>query len=169
MIADPPAIRSAVGEQAEYDDSIRQIIAMGGATGLNSTKRSPFQTTQGMFWAYDGSNLVGTPPRFYNQIVRRIAVTYKKEEDLTNSEVNNADFVRLLALVNVACADAGIFSWKEKWEFEFWLIVGFLFHIFLVLKSLSVQYFPFHSLKFSLKNLKKILLFLRHTLKEAET
>ncbi|KAI5378704.1 hypothetical protein J4E82_002590 [Alternaria postmessia] len=120
MIADPPAIRSAVGEQAEYDDSIRQIIAMGGATGLNSTKRSPFQTTQGMFWAYDGSNLVGTPPRFYNQIVRRIAVTYKKEEDLTNSEVNNADFVRLLALVNVACADAGIFSWKEKWEFEFW-------------------------------------------------
>ena len=93
---------------------------MGGAPGLNSTKRSPYQTAQGIFWAYDGSNLIGTPPRLYNQIVRRIAVTYKKEDDLANSEVNNADFARLLALVNVACADAGIFSWKEKWEFEFW-------------------------------------------------
>ncbi|RAR00806.1 vanadium chloroperoxidase [Stemphylium lycopersici] len=120
MIADPPGIRSAADEGAEYDDSIRVAIAMGGAIGLNSTKRSPYQTTQGIYWAYDGSNLIGTPPRFYNQIVRRIAVTYKKESDLAVSETNNADFARLLALVNVACADAGIFSWKEKWEFEFW-------------------------------------------------
>ncbi|KAL1798844.1 hypothetical protein ACET3X_002881 [Alternaria dauci] len=120
IIADPPAIRSAEGEQAEYDDALREVIAMGGVAGLNSTKRSPFQTTQGLFWAYDGPKLIGTPPRLYNQIVRRIAVTYKNEQDLANSEVNNADFARLLALVNVACADAGIFSWKEKWEFEYW-------------------------------------------------
>lgn len=119
MIADPPGIRSAANEGAEYDDAIRVAIAMGGAIGLNSTKRSPYQTTQGIYWAYDGSNLIGTPPRLYNQIVRRIAVTYKNEPDLTSS-ANNADFARLLALVNVACADAGIFSWKEKWEFEFW-------------------------------------------------
>jgi vanadium chloroperoxidase len=92
---------------------------MGGAAALNSTKRSPFQTVQGMFWAYDGSNLVGTPPRFYNQIIRRIAVTYKQDGDFT-SETNNADFARLLALTNTALADAGVFSWKEKWEFEFW-------------------------------------------------
>ncbi|EMD69654.1 hypothetical protein GGP41_001205 [Bipolaris sorokiniana] len=120
ILADPPGLRSAADESAEYDDSIRVAIAMGGASDLNSTKRTPYQTVQGMFWAYDGSNLIGTPPRQYNQIVRRIAVTYKKDDDLANSEVNNADFARLFGLVNVACADAGIFSWKEKWEFEFW-------------------------------------------------
>jgi vanadium chloroperoxidase len=121
MIADPPAIRSMATEAglAEYDDAIRDDIRMGGAAALNSTKRSPFQTVQGMFWAYDGSNLVGTPPRFYNQIIRRIAVTYKQDGDFT-SETNNADFARLLALTNTALADAGVFSWKEKWEFEFW-------------------------------------------------
>nr|1IDQ_A Chain A, VANADIUM CHLOROPEROXIDASE [Curvularia inaequalis]1VNC_A Chain A, Vanadium-containing Chloroperoxidase [Curvularia inaequalis]1VNI_A Chain A, Vanadium Chloroperoxidase [Curvularia inaequalis]1VNS_A Chain A, Vanadium Chloroperoxidase [Curvularia inaequalis] len=120
FLADPPGLRSNADETAEYDDAVRVAIAMGGAQALNSTKRSPWQTAQGLYWAYDGSNLIGTPPRFYNQIVRRIAVTYKKEEDLANSEVNNADFARLFALVDVACTDAGIFSWKEKWEFEFW-------------------------------------------------
>nr|CAA72344.1 vanadium chloroperoxidase [Alternaria didymospora]CAA72622.1 vanadium chloroperoxidase [Alternaria didymospora] len=119
MLADPPGIRCA-GEVAEYDDAIREVYAMGGAPGLNTTKRTPHQTVQGMFWAYDGPKLIGTPPRLYNQIVRKIAVTYKKDNDLVNSEVNNADFARLLALVNVAMTDAGIFAWKEKWEFEFW-------------------------------------------------
>jgi vanadium chloroperoxidase len=120
ILADPPGVRSAAGEIDEYDDAIREVYAMGGAPGLNTTKRTPHQTVQGMFWAYDGPNLIGTPPRLYNQIVRKIAVTHKKEKELVNSEVNNADFARLLALVNVAMADAGIFSWKEKWEFEFW-------------------------------------------------
>jgi vanadium chloroperoxidase len=119
MIADPPGIRSMSNEGAEYDDAFRDVYRMGGASALNSTKRSPTHTAQGMFWAYDGSNLLGTPPRLYNQIVRRIAVTYKQDPDFT-SEANNADFARLLALTNTALADAGVFSWKEKWEFEFW-------------------------------------------------
>jgi vanadium chloroperoxidase len=119
-IADPPGIRTAADEGAEYDDAIRDIIRMGGAPTLESTKRSPNQTAMGHFWAYDGSNLIGTPPRLYNQIIRRIAVAYRQDRDLENSEVNNADFARLLALTNTAMADAGIFSWKEKWDFEFW-------------------------------------------------
>jgi vanadium chloroperoxidase len=120
QIADPPGIRTAADEGAEYDDALRDVIRMGGAQTLESTKRNPDQTAKGYFWAYDGSNLIGTPPRFYNQIIRRIAVKYAQESDLENSEVNNADFVRLLALTNTAMADAGIFSWKEKWDFEFW-------------------------------------------------
>ena len=119
LCADPPGIRSASGKTAEYDDSIADIIRMGGTIALNSTKRSPTQTAKGHFWAYDGSNLIGTPPRLYNQIIRRIAVTYARDTNL-GSEANNADFARLFALVNVAMADAGIFSWKEKWDFEFW-------------------------------------------------
>ena len=120
ILADPPAIRSMSDEQAEYDDALREVYTMGGAPALNTTKRTPHQTVQGMTWAYDGSKLIGTPPRLYNQIVRKIAVRYKKDPESLTSEANNADFARLLALVNVALADAGVFSWKEKWEFEFW-------------------------------------------------
>jgi vanadium chloroperoxidase len=119
MIADPPGLRSNADEGAEYDDAIADVRRMGGAIALNSTKRSPDQTARGHFWAYDGSNLVGTPPRFYNQIIRHIAVQYKQDADL-ESETNNADFARILALTNAAMADAGVFSWREKWEFEFW-------------------------------------------------
>jgi vanadium chloroperoxidase len=121
MIADPPGLRSNADEGAEYDDAIADVRRMGGAIALNSTKRTPDQTARGHFWAYDGSNLVGTPPRFYNQIIRHIAVQYKQDADL-ESEVNNADFARVLALTNAAMADAGVFSWKEKWEFEFWIM-----------------------------------------------
>jgi vanadium chloroperoxidase len=119
MLADPPGLRSAADESAEYDDAVDVAIRMGGAQDLNSTKRTPDQTAKGLFWAYDGTNLIGTPPRFYNQVIRRIAVAYKQEADI-ESEANNADFARLLALANTALADAGVFSWKEKWEFEFW-------------------------------------------------
>jgi vanadium chloroperoxidase len=119
IIADPPGLRSAADELVEYDDAIADIRRMGGAIPLNSTKKSPNQSAKGLFWAYDGSNLIGTPPRFYNQVIRRIAVQYKQDANI-ECEVNNADFARLLALANTAMADAGIFSWKEKWEFEFW-------------------------------------------------
>jgi vanadium chloroperoxidase len=119
MNADPPCLRSAADQTVEYDDAVADVHRMGGAASLNSTKRSPNQTAIGHFWAYDGANLVGTPPRLYNQIIRRIAVKYKQETDI-ESEANNADFARLLALVNAAMADAGVFSWKEKWDFEFW-------------------------------------------------
>ncbi|ORY11210.1 phosphatidic acid phosphatase type 2/haloperoxidase [Clohesyomyces aquaticus] len=120
VLADPPGIRNAASETGEYDDALRDIIRMGGTSAINSTKRSPSQTAKGHFWAYDGSNLIGTPPRFYNQVVRAIAVKYRVDKDNIGADINNADFARLLALVNVALADAGIFSWKEKWDYEFW-------------------------------------------------
>jgi vanadium chloroperoxidase len=119
VLADPPGMLSAADETAEYDDALRDVIRMGGAVPLNSTKRIPNQTATGHFWAYDGTNLIGTPPRLYNQVIRRIAVNSKTDNAIA-SEVNNADFARLLALTNTALADAGIFSWKEKWYFEFW-------------------------------------------------
>jgi vanadium chloroperoxidase len=118
LIADPPGIRSAAHEIAEYNDAFDEVYRMGGAPGLSTTKRTPAQTVKGFFWAYDGANLIGTPPRLYNQIIRRILFKYKQGE--IDSEENNADFARLLALVNVAMADAGIFAWKEKWHFKFW-------------------------------------------------
>lgn len=115
--ADPP-VNFGVRDEVEYEDSLRDVIRMGGKTELNSTRRRPDQTAGGYYWAYDGTNLIGTPPRFYNQIIRQIA--WDKKKDGPTSDSTNAEFARLLALVNVALGDAAIFAWQEKYFFEFW-------------------------------------------------
>jgi len=126
-IADPPVVpsnppnpdESPSPEHLKYLESLEDVHRMGGAEELATTKRRPTQTARGLFWAYDGVNLIGTPPRLYNQIVKQIAFDKKAEGQLTSDE-NNAQFIRLLALVNVAMADAGIFCWRDKYKYELW-------------------------------------------------
>jgi hypothetical protein len=84
------------------------------------TPRTIDQTLIGIFWAYDGSFGLGTPPREYNQIVRCVAIAQK------NTEAQNA---RLFALVNAAMADAGILAWDQKYFHNFWRpVVGIREH-----------------------------------------
>jgi vanadium chloroperoxidase len=120
FIADPPGILSAKHQATEYGDAIKDVYRMGGNITLPTTKRTPSQTAKGLFWAYDGANLIGTPPRLYNQILRCVAVRKIKADSEITSEANNADFARLFALANTAMADAGIFAWREKYYFDFW-------------------------------------------------
>lgn len=110
----PPPVGTAV-----YDAAVEEVIRLGGASGLSSTERTPDETVSGYYWAYDGSNLIGTPPRLYNQIVRIIAWNERKTDDPKHAG-QTAEFVRLLALVNVAMADAGKFAWLEKYKYELW-------------------------------------------------
>ncbi|MCJ1253452.1 hypothetical protein MMC24_001263 [Lignoscripta atroalba] len=117
IIADPP-VGFGANNTMEYNFSLQDIVRMGGQPALNSTRRRPDQSAGGYFWAYDGSNLIGTPPRLYNQVLRKIA--WEKKPAGPISEETNADFARLFALANASMADAGIFAWQEKWRFEFW-------------------------------------------------
>jgi vanadium chloroperoxidase len=74
----------------------------------------------GVYWAYDGANRLGTPPRFYNQIIREIAMKR------SNTEADNA---RLFAFVNAALGDAGILAWEQKYCHDFWRpVVGIREH-----------------------------------------
>lgn len=116
VIADPP-VGFGTNDVQEYNDAIKDVIRMGGAPMLNSTLRRPYQTADAHFWAYDGSNLIGTPPRMYNLILRQIAWDNQSSCSPTSA---NTEFVRLFALVNVALTDAGILCWREKYFFEFW-------------------------------------------------
>jgi hypothetical protein len=65
----------------------------------------------GLFWAYDGTPSLCAPPRLYNQIAMQIADA---------RQTNVVDLARLLALVHVAMADAGIAIWEAKYFYEFW-------------------------------------------------
>ncbi|MGH3614707.1 MAG: hypothetical protein ACRDRK_19360 [Pseudonocardia sp.] len=103
---------------AEYNQALKQVRSKGIAPQLIGTlpaelmpSRTPTETIIGIFWGYDGAKELGTPPRLYNQIVRKIAETH------ANDVAANA---RLFALVNAAMGDAGILAWDDKYLYDVW-------------------------------------------------
>ncbi len=102
----PPAMSSV-----EYATAYTEVKKLGGDGIVTPTERSMEQTTIGIYWAYDGTPSLCAPPRLYNQIATTIA---------TQMRTNVVDLARLLALVNVAMADAGTAIWESKYWYEFW-------------------------------------------------
>lgn len=104
-------------EHRAYIQALRQVRGKGiepelmGTLPHNLAKRTSAETLIGIYWGYDGSAGLGTPPRLYNQIIRLLAI------HRGNTEAKNA---RLFALVNVAMADAAILSWDQKYIHDFW-------------------------------------------------
>ena len=113
----PPALDSD-----DYRQALRQVRGKGIAPDLMGTlpndlePHTPNETLIGIYWGYDGAAELGTPPRLYNQIVRKVAIARGNTVD------QNA---RLFALVNVAMGDAGILAWDQKYIHDLWRpIVG---------------------------------------------
>jgi membrane-associated phospholipid phosphatase len=102
----PPAMTSP-----EYTAAYLEAKALGGDGIVTATLRTPEQTWIGVFWAYDGTPSLCAPPRLYNQIAVQIA-------DQRGTGV--LGLARLLALVNVAMADAGIAIWEAKYVYQLW-------------------------------------------------
>ncbi len=111
----PPALNS--GAYATAFDEVKRLGGCGSDPARCSpgsptaTERNSEQTQVGIYWGYDGTPGLGTPPRLFNQIVVHIA-------DQMGS--NAVELARLLALVNTAMADAGIACWDFKYLFAFW-------------------------------------------------
>ena len=94
----PPALTSA-----KYAADFNEVKSVGS---LNSVTRTAEQTLIARFWPSTSS-----PNYFPN----RLAVALGQQRHTTLSE--NA---RILALVNVAIADAGIAIWRAKHDYMFW-------------------------------------------------
>jgi hypothetical protein len=105
----PPALDSP-----EYAVAYGATKAIGsdGIVTRNIT-RTPEQTLIGIYWAYDGTPSLCAPPRLYNQLTVHIA-------DLEGTSADVVQFARLLALVNVAMADAAIAIWDSKYYYQYW-------------------------------------------------
>ena len=92
-----------------YTAAYNEVKNVGGAE--ITTQRTEEQTFIGTFWAYDGTPSLCAPPRLYNQITVQIA---------DQRRLSAIQFARLLALVNVAMADAGMTIWESKYHYDFW-------------------------------------------------
>lgn len=111
---------------SDYRRALREVLGKGVAPELMGTLRSNLarrtvdETLIGLYWGYDGAAGLGTPPRLYNQIVRKVAAAQG------NTVARNA---RLFALVNAAMGDAGILAWDQKYIHDLWRpVVGIREH-----------------------------------------
>lgn len=102
----PPALDSA-----EYAAAFDEAKQLGGDGVVTPTLRTEDQTLTGTYWAYDGTPSLCAPPRLYNQIATHIA---------DRKHTQGLALARLLALVNVAMADAGVTVWESKYHFALW-------------------------------------------------
>ncbi len=95
--AGPPALDSVI-----YTTDLNEVKAFGSAT---STVRTTYQTETAKFWQLDTATAIWD----------RVADSLAQENHL-----NLLRSARLLALVNVAQADAAIAVWDAKNTFNFW-------------------------------------------------
>jgi hypothetical protein len=102
----PPAMTSAA-----YTAAYNEVNNLGGDGVVTPTQRTAEQTFVGLFWAYDGTPSLCAPPRLYNQIAIQIA---------DQNRLGTPELARLLALANVAMADAAMAVWESKFYWDFW-------------------------------------------------
>jgi hypothetical protein len=92
----PPPLSSR-----RYAEAFNEVKALGS---LSSNSRTPDQTEIALFWSTNYAVL-------WNQALR----------DIIAAQVHDiADSARLLALANLAMADAGITAWDSKFHYVFW-------------------------------------------------
>jgi hypothetical protein len=97
----------------EYAAAFNEVKLLGGDGVATPTSRTDDQTEAGIYWAYDGTPSLCAPPRLYNQITMEIA----KQKGTASYAL---ELARLLALVNVSMADAGIAIWESKYFYQVW-------------------------------------------------
>ena len=100
---DPPGERDR-----DYARDLEEVRVLGAWRPDGPTAE---QVKIGLFWAYDGARLIGTPPRLYNQIVARI---------VESDGLSTPELARLFALCNIAMADAAIVCWEAKYRYQVW-------------------------------------------------
>jgi len=114
-LAAPPALGSA-----PYLADLTEVAAKGAAHGSGGVTRTADETLQGLYWAYDGPEQIGTPPRLYNQVLREVART---------KGLSTEQMARLFLLANVAMGDAGVLAWFYKYHYDVWRpVVGIREH-----------------------------------------
>jgi hypothetical protein len=94
--AGPPSLTSAA-----WAADFNEVKALGRATGSTRTDE---QTYIARWWQ-------STPVASWNDVARQL---------IARNHLNAADSARLLAMQNMAGADAAINTWNDKYHFDFW-------------------------------------------------
>jgi len=108
--ADAPLMPPPALTDIEYAKAYDEVFDMGRDNITQRDDAYRQKAAIGLFWAYDGANKIGVPPRLYNQAVLKAA----------GFPTNAKDQLNILAAINAAMADAGIAAWYWKYVYDFW-------------------------------------------------
>jgi hypothetical protein len=97
--AGPNALTSAA-----YTSDYNEVKTLGGDGVVTSTARTPEQTRVALFWT-------GAGGPFWSVVARDLIDAH---------DLNLAASARLLAMINLAAADASINCWNDKYYWDFW-------------------------------------------------
>ena len=111
VAADAPLAKYPALTSKEYYDNFKEVKECGKADLPFRTAAFRHKAAVGIYWGYDGSNLLGTPPRLYLQVIRALPEFVAAAFDQK---------VRLLAACATAMADAGIAAWHWKYKYNLW-------------------------------------------------
>ena len=95
----------------QYKKEFDQVYVCGRNSLPTQSGKFRAKAVTGIFWGYDGSNKIGTPPRLYNQVVVATGEFVK---------LGDAEQINILAAINAAMADAGIAAWYWKYAYDRW-------------------------------------------------
>ncbi|MEM6703856.1 MAG: vanadium-dependent haloperoxidase [Acidobacteriota bacterium] len=96
----------------DYVRGFREVLRLGASTDTTGSTSTAETRFVGNFWGYDGTPLLGTPPRLFNQIAIQVA----RDEGVGNV----VEVARYLALINTGLADAAIAAWDSKYYYNYW-------------------------------------------------
>jgi len=97
-----------------YQDELDLLVAKGSRIAKDAGRwpaRTLGELSIGLFWAYDGTRFIGTPPLLLNCVVRAVA---------DGDNLGTPATARLLALCHLAMADAAVVAWEAKWRVALW-------------------------------------------------
>ena len=89
---------------APYTTDYNEVKALGGDGIVTNTARTPEQTRTALFWT-------GAGGPFWSVTARDL---------IEDHDIDLADSARLLAMMNLAAADASINCWNDKYFWDFW-------------------------------------------------
>jgi hypothetical protein len=89
---------------AAYAADVNEIKALGGDGVVTPSARTPTQTYVAKWWQ-------SNPMASWNDVARQL---------ITRNDLDVSDAARLLAMENLAAADAAITTWNDKYHFSFW-------------------------------------------------
>ncbi|MEM9599209.1 MAG: hypothetical protein AAGD06_33380, partial [Acidobacteriota bacterium] len=95
-----------------YVRGFEEVYRLGASVDTAGSTSTPETRFFGNFWGYDGTPLLGTPPRLFNQIAIQVA----RDEGMRRVE----ELARYLALINTGLADSAIAAWDSKYYYNYW-------------------------------------------------
>ena len=96
---DPPALTSAA-----WAADFNEVKGLGGDGVVTPSTRTPTQTYIAKWWQ-------SNPVASWNDVARQL---------IARNDLDASDAARLLAMENLAAADAAINTWNNKYHFSFW-------------------------------------------------